>query len=152
MRPITFLPEVEQMRAALGEDAIVFGEPLTGKEQVTFGNPGLLSLTSINRKENREAAYEVLSFLTSVEQQESLNAAAANFPTRTDAAAPGEGPDFDALNASLEVANPGEPSPVARQVMGVLAPYVQAALNGDISPKEALKKAADEARAILDRA
>lgn len=152
MRPITFLPEVEQMRAALGEDAIVLGEPLKGEEQVTFGNPGLLSLTSINKKENRAAAYEVLSFLTSLEQQEALNAAAANFPTRTDAAAPGEGPDYEALGAALEVANPGEPSPVARQVMGVLAPYIQSALNGDLSPEEALQKAADEARAILDRA
>lgn len=152
MRPITFLPEVDQMRAALGEDTIALGEPLKGEEQVTFGNPGLLSLTSINKKENREAAYEVLSFLTSVEQQEALNAAAGNFPTRSDVAAPGEGPDFEALNAALEVANPGEPSPVARQVMGVLAPYIQSALNGDLSPKEALTKAADEARAILDRA
>ncbi|WP_214443570.1 ABC transporter substrate-binding protein, partial [Mycobacterium tuberculosis] len=66
MRPITFLPEVEQMRAALGEDAIVLGEPLSGTEQVTFGNPGLLSLTSINKQENREAAYATLAFLTSV--------------------------------------------------------------------------------------
>jgi multiple sugar transport system substrate-binding protein len=152
MRPITFLPEVQQMRAALGEDAIVLGAPLEGEAQATFGNPGLLSLTSINKKENREAAYEVLSFLTSPEQQEALNAAAANFPTRSDVAAPGEGPDYEALTAALEVANPGEPSPVARQVMGVLAPYIQAALNGDLSAKEALEKAADEARAVLDRA
>ncbi|RXZ48684.1 sugar ABC transporter substrate-binding protein [Agromyces fucosus] len=152
MRATTFLPEVNQMRAALGEDAFALGEPLEGEMQATYGNPGLLSLTSINKKENREAAYAVLSFLTSAEQQSALNAAAVNFPTRTDVGAPGEGPDFEALGSALESANPGEPSPVARQVMGVLAPYIQAALAGDLSPKEALEKAADEARAELDRA
>ncbi|GLU88556.1 extracellular solute-binding protein [Agromyces sp. NBRC 114283] len=151
MRATTFLPEVAQMRAALGEENVVLGEPLEGRVQATYGNPGLLALTSIAKRENREAAYAVLDFLTSPEQQASLNAAAGNFPTRTDVAAPGEGADYEALDAALAVANPGEPSPVARQVMAVLAPYIQAALNGDLSAKDALEQAAEEARGVLDR-
>lgn len=72
-------------------------------------------------------------------------------PTRTDVKAPGTGPDFQVLKEALQYANPGEPSPAARQVMATLAPNIQAALAGDLTPKEALKKAADEARELLAR-
>ncbi|MBT2896664.1 ABC transporter substrate-binding protein [Streptomyces sp. McG3] len=151
LRPVTSLPELAQMRAALGEENVSLGAPLQGEVRATYGNPGLLSLTSINEEENREAAYKVLAHLSSPKAQESLNAAAGNFPTRTDVKAPGRGPDFEVLNAALKDANPGEPSPAARQVMAILAPYIQAALGGDLSPKEALKKAAEESRALLAR-
>lgn len=151
IRSTTSLAELRQMRAALGEGNVVLGAPLTGEVSATYGNPGLLSLTSINKKENREAAYEVLRFVTSAEFQSELNVTAGNFPTRTDVGLPGEGPDMDAFAAALEVANPGESNPAARQVMAVLAPYIQAALRGDLSPEEALKKASDEAQAVLDR-
>lgn len=151
LRSTTSLAEAEQLRAALGEENVVLGPPLTGEVQATYGNPGLLSLTSINRQENRNAAYAVLGHLTSAEFQTELNAAAGNFPSRTDVALQGEGADLEAFGAALEVANAGEANPAARQVMAVLAPYIQAALRGDLSPKEALDKAADEAQAVLDR-
>ncbi|WP_341977600.1 extracellular solute-binding protein [Microbacterium sp. LWO13-1.2] len=151
IRSTTSPAELAQMRAALGEDAVVVGPPLKGEAQATYGNPGLLSLTSINKKENRAAAYEVLSFLTSADFQTELNATAGNFPTRTDVEIAGAEADRAAYEAALEVANPGEPNPAARQVMAVLAPYIQAALRGDISAEEALEKAAAEAQAALDR-
>ncbi|MFS0894272.1 extracellular solute-binding protein [Microbacterium sp. 179-I 3D3 NHS] len=151
IRPTTSPAELAQMRAALGEDAVVVGPPLEGAEQTTYGNPGLLALTSINKKENRAAAHAVLAFLTSQDFQTELNAAAGNFPTRTDVEIAGDEADREAYAAALEVANPGEPNPAARQVMAVLAPYIQSALRGDLSPKEALAKAADEAQAVLDR-
>ncbi|MCX5085433.1 extracellular solute-binding protein [Streptomyces sp. NBC_00401] len=151
MRPVTSLPEVQQMRAVLGKDNVALGLPLQGMVQATYGNPGLLSLTSINKDENREAAYDVLAYLSSAESQKALNAAAGNLPTRTDVKAPGTGPDFQVLKEALQYANPGEPSPAARQVMATLAPNIQAALAGDLTPKEALKKAADEARELLAR-
>ncbi|WP_026555168.1 sugar ABC transporter substrate-binding protein [Arthrobacter sp. 35W] len=151
MRATAALPELAKMRTALGADHVALGLPLEGKVQATYGNPGLLALTSINKKENRAAAYEVLSYLTSPESQTALNAAAGNFPTRTDVKIQGSGPDVEAMSASLEFANPGESSPVARQVMAILAPYIQAALGGKLSAKEALTKAADEARALLKR-
>ncbi|HEY9329753.1 MAG TPA: extracellular solute-binding protein [Streptomyces sp.] len=152
MRAVTSLPELKQMRAALGEDDVRLGLPLRSTVRATYGNPGLLALTSINKDHNRQAAYEVLAYLTSPPMQTSLNRAAGNFPTRTDVKAPGSGPDFKALNDSLQYANPGEPSPVARQVMAALAPYIQAALGGDMSAEDALKKAANEARDLLSRA
>lgn len=152
MRAVTSLPELNQMRAALGEDGVRLGLPLRSTVRATYGNPGLLALTSINKDHNRQAAYDVLAYLTSPPMQTSLNKAAGNFPTRTDVKAPGSGPDFKALNDSLQYANPGEPSPVARQVMAALAPYIQAALGGDMSAEDALKKAANEARDLLSRA
>jgi multiple sugar transport system substrate-binding protein len=151
MRTVTSLAELKQMRAALGKGNVALGQPLQGKARATYGNPGLLSLTSINKDGNRKAAYDVLAYLSSAEAQASLNAASGTFPTRTDVKAPGTGPDFEVLNEALEYANPGEPSPAARQVMATLAPYIQAALSGDRTPKEALEKAAEEARALLAR-
>jgi multiple sugar transport system substrate-binding protein len=151
MRPVTSLPELQQMRAALGKDNVALGLPLQGKVRATYGNPGLLSLTSINKDDNRQAAYQVLSYLSSPKAQKSLNAAAGNFPTRTDVKAQGSGPDLKAMNGALDYANPGEPSPAARQVMSALAPYIQAALRGDLSAEEALNKAAAEARGLLAR-
>lgn len=64
------------MRAVLGKDNVALGLPLQGMVQATYGNPGLLSLTSINKDENREAAYDVLAYLSSAESQKALNAAA----------------------------------------------------------------------------
>ncbi|SDT22427.1 multiple sugar transport system substrate-binding protein [Pseudarthrobacter equi] len=152
MRATTSLPELKQMRAALGAENVALGEPLTGKDQATYGNPGLLALTSINKKENRQAAYTVMDYLSSAASQKALNAAAGNLPTREDAAVLGDDADSKAMAAALKAANPGESSPVARQVMGALAPNIQAALRGDLTPKEALAKAATEARGILQRA
>ncbi|MFE7118273.1 extracellular solute-binding protein [Streptomyces sp. NPDC057654] len=151
MRAVTSLPELQQMRAALGEKNVRFGPPLQGKVRATYGNPGLLSLTSINEKGNREAAYQVLSYLTSAKTQAALDEAAGTFPTRTDVKPPGDSPDVKALDEALRYANPGEPSPVARQVMSVLAPRIQAALKGDMTAKEALDQAADDARELLAR-
>ncbi len=151
MRATTSLPELKQMRTALGAENVALGAPLQGKVQATYGNPGLLALTSINKKENREAAYKVMSYLSSAESQKALNAAAGNLPTRSDAAALGTDADSLAMAEALKSANPGEPSPVARQVMGALAPNIQAALRGDVSAKEALDRAAKEARGILQR-
>jgi multiple sugar transport system substrate-binding protein len=151
MRLMTNLPELAQMRAALGDENVELGLPLTGEVQATFANPGMLSLTSINKAENRAAAYEVIRYLTSADVQAALNEASGTFPTRTDVPAPGSGPDAETMNASLEFANPGEPNASARQVMAILAPYLQSALQGNLTAEEALTRAAEDARELLAR-
>ncbi|NJC21143.1 multiple sugar transport system substrate-binding protein [Arthrobacter pigmenti] len=151
LRATTSLPELAQLRGALGEETVVLGEPLEGEVQATFGNPGLMALTSINEEDNRQAAYAVLDFLSTAEFQSEFTKLASNFPTRTDVELPGTGPDYEALEAALEYAIPGEPHAAARQVMAALAPYLQSALRGDLSAEEALTQAAEEARGILSR-
>lgn len=151
IRYMTNLPELAQMRAALGEENVILGAPLTGAQQVTYSNPGLLSLTSINSEENREAAYEVLRYLVSPEVQADLNEASGTFPTRTDVEAPGGNPDLEAISAALEFANPGEAHPSARQIMAIIAPHIQSALQGSATAEEALAAAANEARELLAR-
>ncbi|NYE00761.1 multiple sugar transport system substrate-binding protein [Kineosphaera limosa] len=147
----TSLLELGQMRAALGDENVELGAPLKGTVQATFGNPGLLAMTSITAKENQPAALKVMQFLASADQQAKLNKASGTFPTRTDAPPPGDSKDIATMAQALKVAKPGEPSPAARQVMAALAPRIQGALRGDYTPKEALDQAATEANAILAR-
>jgi ABC-type glycerol-3-phosphate transport system substrate-binding protein len=143
--------EVEPLRAAVGGDGVEVALPFEDEIRATFGNPGLMALTSINKQENRAAAYALLNYLSTTEFQTELSVASGNFAARTDVPAPGEGADYETLASALDYAIPGEPNPSARQVMAALAPYIQSALRGDLSPEEALSKAADEARGILDR-
>lgn len=149
LRATTSLTEFGQMQAALGEDGIVLAPPLRDAEQVTYGNAGLLALTSINDEDDRQGAYDALAFLSSPDFQASLNAAAGNLPTRTDVPVDESDPAVVAMAGALEHAYPGEPSPASRQVMAALAPRIQAALRGDVSAEEALADAAEEARQIL---
>jgi len=151
LRQMTSLPELKQLRGSLGDSTVTFGAPITGKKTVTYGNPGLLALTSINKSANRDAAYEVLRYLSSADFQTSLVTAAGNLPTRTDVKLAQSGPDLVAMQDALKSAYAGEPSAASRQVMSILAPYVQSALRGDLSPKAALAKAAAEAQDALDR-
>ncbi|WP_328460351.1 extracellular solute-binding protein [Streptomyces sp. NBC_00448] len=151
VRPVTSLADLKQMRAALGKDNVSLGLPLQGRTRATYGNPGLLALTSITSDGKRKADNDVLSYLSSAPVQTALDAAAGDFPTRTDVKAPGSGPDYAAMQGALRYADPGETSPAARQVMSTLAPHIQAALGGNQSPKEALDKAAKEARDLLSR-
>ena len=110
-----------------------------------------MALTSINKKDNRQAALAVLEHMTTAEFQGKLSKASGNFAARSDVPAPKDSADYQTLKSVLEFANPGEPNPAARQVMAALAPYIQSALRGDMSAKEAMTKAAEESRAILDR-
>ncbi|TDD68377.1 extracellular solute-binding protein [Jiangella aurantiaca] len=143
------MPDVEHMRTAVGAENVVVAEPLTGEEQVSFGIPGVLALTSIS--EDDEAAYEVASYIASPEVNARLNDAAGTFPARTDVDAPTGDDALTALNDALQFARPGEVTPTARQVMAVLSAQLQAALQGSKSPEDALADAAAEARDLIAR-
>lgn len=143
--------EIEPLRGALKDSTVEVGMPFKNKERVAYGNPGLMALTSINKKDNRQAALAVLEHMTTAEFQGKLSKASGNFAARSDVPAPKDDADYKTLQSVLEFANAGEPNPAARQVMAALAPYIQSALRGDMSAKEAMTKAAEESRAILDR-
>ncbi|TDE08642.1 sugar ABC transporter substrate-binding protein [Jiangella asiatica] len=141
--------EVEQMRAGVGAENVVVGAPLTGEEQVTFGIPGVLALTSIS--DDDDAAFEVASYISSPEVAVELNEAAGTFPARTDVEPPAGDEAITALNDALQYARPGEVTPTARQVMAVLSAQLQAALQGSKSAEDALADAAEEARDLIAR-
>lgn len=149
MGPVLTQPQVAQMQAALGEDAVVVGSPLKDREQVTFGTPGVLSLTSVS--EDDDAAIAVANFIASPKVAHELNVAAGNYPVRTDVDAPADDAVTAAFMEALSFTSPGEIFPDARQVMAVLAPHIQAALQGSVSAEQALADAAAEARTILGR-
>ena len=142
-------PQVAQMQAALGEDAVVVGAPLKGREQVTFGTPGVLSLTTVSKDD--AAALTVANFIASPAVAHELNIQAGNYPVRKDVEAPADDETTLAFMDALSFASPGEIFPNARQVMAVLAPHIQAALQGSVSAEQALADAAAEARTILGK-
>ncbi len=144
------LAEVQQLQAAVGEENVVVGEPLTGVEQVTFGTPGVLALTTIN--EDPEAAAKVAQYLGSAEVSAGLHEASGTYPVRLDADTSGSDELTTAFIDALDYARPGEVVPSARQVMAALSPHLQAALQGTVSAQEALDAAAAEARQIIERA
>lgn len=142
--------EVGILQTAVGEENVVVGLPLTGEEQVTFGTPGVLALTTVS--EDDEAAYEVARFIASPEVSAELQMAAGSYPVRTDSAFESDDEVTAKFLEALEYARPGEVVPNARQVMGALAPQIQAALQGQKTAQEALDDAAAEARGLIERA
>lgn len=140
--------DAQTMAKAIGADNVVVGAPLTDKEQVTFGIPGLVARTKMAT--NDAAVTAVAQFIGSVAQQEKLAAASGFFPARTDATSPNEADPFYAEFAkALPFATAGPLNPKARQVMNALVPYLQSALQGKASAADALSAAAAEANGIL---
>ncbi|MEV6105499.1 extracellular solute-binding protein [Streptomyces sp. NPDC051940] len=133
---------------AWGKENVLIGDPLTGKEQVAFGIPGGLG---INAKGNVKGAEKFIAFMTEPEQIVSLNQATGFFSPRSDVTVPSDSPYAEKLQQALQVVTPGEPQPIARQLMGVLSPEIQAALTGKKSPQEALDAAAEQAEDLLAR-
>ncbi|MCT1365752.1 sugar ABC transporter substrate-binding protein [Microbacterium sp. p3-SID131] len=142
-------PQVAQMQAALGEDAVVVGAPLKGREQVAYGTPGVLSLTTVSKDD--AAALTAANFIASPAVAHELNIQAGNYPVRKDVEEPADDETTLAFVDALSFASPGEIFPNARQVMAVLAPHIQAALQGSVSAEQALADAAAEARTILGK-
>jgi multiple sugar transport system substrate-binding protein len=142
--------EVEQMQTALGEENVVVGVPLTDEEQVSFGTPGVLALTTIN--EDAEAAYAVAEYIGSPEVSAELNAVSGTYPARSDTGFAADDEVTQKFIEALDYARPGEVVPNARQVMAALVPHLQAALQGQKTAEQALDDAAVEARDIIARA
>ncbi|UFU07597.1 ABC transporter substrate-binding protein [Ruania halotolerans] len=140
---------IEQMQAAIGEENVAVGAPLTGTVQASFGTPGLISRTTIN--EDEDAALEVARALAAPQAQSELYEASGWFPSRTDVEIAIEDEPTQALFDSLDVSNPGEAVPGARQVMSILATHIQSALQGQKDAQQAMDDAAAEARDAISR-
>lgn len=73
--------------------------------------------------------------MTQPDQIVSLNKETGFLSPRTDVTVPSDNPYAKQLQDALSVVVPGESSPVARQLMGILAPEIQAAMTGKKSPR-----------------
>lgn len=133
---------------AWGKENVVVGAPLTGEKQAAFGVPGALG---INAKGNLKGAEQFIEFMTQPDQIISLNKQTGFLSPRTDVTVPSDNAYAKQLQDALSVVVPGESSPVARQLMGILAPEIQAAMTGKKSPQEALDAAAGQADDLLAR-
>jgi ABC-type glycerol-3-phosphate transport system substrate-binding protein len=132
-----------------GAANVVIGTPLTEEKQVGFGLPGGLSVNAAS--ENVDAAKKFLSFMIQPAQLESLSKASGFFTPRTDVKAPITDPIAQKFADALQYTFPGEPNPVARQVMSLLSAEIQAALTGKKAPQQALDDAAKQANDLLSR-
>ncbi|WP_411573502.1 ABC transporter substrate-binding protein [Streptomyces fradiae] len=141
--------DADLARRTWGAGNVVVGKPLRDVEQVSFGVPGGLGLSAKAR--NTAGAQKFLAYMAAPERIRSLGEASGFLSPRTDVTVPSDAPYAEQFQEALPYAYPGEPSPVARQVMSLIAPEIQAALTGRKSPEEALDAAAAQADDLLAR-
>jgi multiple sugar transport system substrate-binding protein len=139
--------QADQLGAAIGADNVGIGLPLENTKKVAFGIPGGLVLAK--HSPNAEAAKKFAAYLSSAKVSADLAKESGFFPARTDATVPGASPAVQEFAKSLEFAFPGDTHPMARQVMALIAPEIQAALLGKKDAKTALDDAAAEADSLL---
>ncbi|MFF1484785.1 ABC transporter substrate-binding protein [Streptomyces sp. NPDC058319] len=133
-----------------GADNVLVGAPLRGPVQESaFGAPGVLSVNAASR--HQAETREFLAFMTRPAQIKSLSRASGYLSPRADVVVPNASPYARQYQEALASVSPGEPNPVSRQVMRLLAPEIRATLTGRKSARRALDDAAAAADALLAR-
>ncbi|MFD9941679.1 ABC transporter substrate-binding protein [Nonomuraea sp. NPDC059023] len=165
---LTGLPKFEQTRTAQnkvactwqqlpadvesfwGKENIKVVPPLTGAKQVAYGTVGSLSMLKASK--NKEAAGKWIAFATGAEPSKAFNLASGFFsPRTTTGALYAADPVQSGVEKTLDLTTAGPLHDKARDVMGVLAPEIQAALIGKKTPEQALADATKAADALLGR-
>ncbi|NUT24307.1 MAG: sugar ABC transporter substrate-binding protein [Hamadaea sp.] len=164
--PITTTPPIEQSRLAQnkvacswsvtpadltkfwGKDNIQVLPPLTNAKQVTYGTVG--SLVMLKGSKNKTAAAKWVNFATSAANVKTYDTASGFFsPIKSTGALYANDPVLAEAEKNTQYATVGPLQVKSRDVMGALAPEIQAALLGQKSPEQALKDAAKAANAML---
>ncbi|WP_329172644.1 extracellular solute-binding protein [Streptomyces sp. NBC_01477] len=132
-----------------GKDGIVVNPPLSSGTSVAYGTVGTLAMF---KGANQDLAAKWISYAAQPENSAGLQQPGGYFSPRTDAAAlyPGD-PLQQATEKVLDTTDVGPLNKAARDVMGVLAPQIQAALLGKSTPKKALDDAASAADQLIAR-
>ncbi|MFJ2417348.1 ABC transporter substrate-binding protein [Streptomyces brevispora] len=132
-----------------GKENIVVQPPLKDAESVGYGTVGALSMLKGADKKNTG---DWLNFVAESKNSAGLQKAAGYFPARKSG---GDLYPDDALQTAVGATLPsmdvGPLQDKAREVQGVLAPEIQAALLGKKSPQHALDAAQKAAQAMLGR-
>ncbi|MFB7209198.1 extracellular solute-binding protein [Streptomyces sp. NPDC056255] len=132
-----------------GKENIVVQPPLKDVESVGYGTVGALSML---KGADVKAAGEWISFVAEAKNAAGLQKQSGTFPARTSAG--NLYPDDKILTAVADTLPAMEAGPLeekSREVMGVLAPEIQAAMLGKKSPRQALDDAAKAAGPLLGR-
>lgn len=131
-----------------GEENVVVLPPLKDAESIAYGTVG--SLAMLSTSENLDAAGKWLAFATRPEATAAYATAAGWFSPYTDQTGLyGDDATMTALEDTLDSTTSGDLNEKSREVMGVLAPEIQAALIGQKTPEQALKDAAAAAQPLL---
>ncbi|MFD8570376.1 extracellular solute-binding protein [Streptomyces sp. NPDC059639] len=132
-----------------GKENIVVQPPLKDAKSVGYGTVGALSML---KGANTKLAGDWISFVAEPKNAAGLEKGAGYFPARESAGDlyPGDALQ-KAVGDTLPTMTAGPLQDKAREVMGVLAPEIQAALLGKKSPKDALDAAAKAADAMAAR-
>ncbi|WP_433890421.1 ABC transporter substrate-binding protein [Streptomyces sp. CA-111067] len=132
-----------------GKDNIQVSPPLRSATSVAYGTVGTLA---VFKGANQTLAGQWISYVSQPANTAGLQKPGGYFSPRTDAAPLYPG---DALQQSTEKVlgstDVGPLNKAARDVMGVLAPQIQAALLGKSDPKKALDDAAKAADQLIAR-
>lgn len=132
-----------------GKENIVVQPPLKDTTSVGYGTVGALAMLKGADKKNTG---DWLNFVAESENVAGLQKAAGYFPARESG---GDLYPDDALQTAVGATLPsmdvGPLQDKAREVQGVLAPEIQAALLGKKSPQDALDAAQKAAQAMLGR-
>ncbi|MFE7466584.1 extracellular solute-binding protein [Streptomyces sp. NPDC057499] len=132
-----------------GKENIVVQPPLKDVESVGYGTVGALSMLKGADKKNTG---DWLNFVAEAKNAAGLEKEAGYFPARKSAGDLYPGNALQAaVGATLPSMTVGPLHDKAREVQGVLAPEIQAALLGKKSPQEALNAAQKAAQAMLGR-
>lgn len=132
-----------------GTENIVVLPPLKGVEQVAYGTVGSFAMFDQGDAKNATGAF--LDYVTTGEPLvEYLTTSKYFSPLASTGALYADDPIYGAVEETISMISVGDLHPKAREVMGSVAPEVQAALLGEKTPEEALKSAAEEAAYLLD--
>lgn len=131
-----------------GEENIVVLPPLTDQESVAYGTVG--SLAMLKDSQAKEAAGAFAEFATGADRVTEY-LPQANFFSALTSTGPlyADDPVMGPMEEAVDTVTVGELFPSSREIMGILAPEIQAALLGQKSAQEALDAAATAAEPLL---
>jgi multiple sugar transport system substrate-binding protein len=137
------------LEAQWGDDRLVIA-PLKNKEQRTYGTVG--SMTILKSSKNKGAAAEWLKFVTKPDVMAAIDEFGGYFPPKTTTPLTYAAGSVEAETAKyLDMTYSGPSATKAREIQGVVAPEVQAAVLGQKSPADALKDAEAAAQQIMTK-
>lgn len=131
-----------------GKENIKVLPPLTETKQIQYGTVGSLSM--LKGAKNKEAAGKFIAFATAAEVAKKYDMQSNFFSAKKSAGALyGGDPVFGELEKYVGMTTVGPLHEKARDIMGVLAPEIQAALLGKKSVEQALADAEKAAGPLL---